>query len=379
MQDKKDFKLLIKKILILLPILFLIFFVNYFIDSVYIFSHDNYEKRVAEILLEGKNAKYVSNYDDRLFQKYYIDGLTKAKDIVVIGSSRCMQISSDLFPNKTFFNSWVMACGLEDMIGIYEIYKEKNLLPSTLIIGLEAWMMNKNYRKYGNYQWRSISEYYYRSLETMNIKREISDYINFNNSFWYKVRNLFNIGNFQNSISMYFNKMFNNDSSNNFRRVLSNEEIFSDFPNKISDGSYNFGKKYENMDSIEILNLAKDHAMESPIRGLGSFQGIGERNKLIFEGFLNLVRNDKVQIIFFIPPYHPYLFETIMNNENYKIIMDVQKYYLEIAKKYNLKVFGSFNPTECGLSNKDFYDGNHGRGYIYKKIFEDYIKSINLK
>ena len=69
---------------------------NYCVDPAQLFSGGNYEQGVADILLSGNNVANVSNYDERLLQKAYVNNLKRRNDVIVLGSSRSMQIKSHL-------------------------------------------------------------------------------------------------------------------------------------------------------------------------------------------------------------------------------------------------------------------------------------------
>jgi len=97
----------VKKLMFLLPIVCLIIGFNYFVDPANIFRSEKYCQAVVSLLLKGKNVANITNYDERLLQKEYINSLTQRRDIVVLGSSRVMQISASLFPRHSFLNNGV--------------------------------------------------------------------------------------------------------------------------------------------------------------------------------------------------------------------------------------------------------------------------------
>ena len=107
-----------------------------------------FEKGIADILLSGHNVANIGNYDERLLQKDIIQNDQRQIDIIVLGSSRSMQINSqtinDIFQDQIFFNHAVSGASVEDYIAILDLYLEKNALPSTIIIGVDPWILNSN-------------------------------------------------------------------------------------------------------------------------------------------------------------------------------------------------------------------------------------------
>ena len=150
-------KFIYKITLITLPILILLLVVNYFGDAARLFDND-YEKQMANIVASGKYVTNIDNYDERLFQKELIFNKNIQPNIVVIGSSTTMLINSDLFPDTLLFNNSVSGASIEDIVGIYQLYKTNNKLPRKIIIGIDPWMFNENN---GQERWQSISTYYY--------------------------------------------------------------------------------------------------------------------------------------------------------------------------------------------------------------------------
>jgi len=134
----------IKKLIFLLPILCVIIGFNYFIDPANIFRSEKYYKEVVGVLLKGKNVANIMNYDERLLQKEYINGISKRKEIFVLGSSRVMQISSSVFPGHSFLNNGVSGASIEDDMAIYWMYRKKGFIPSIVVLGLDPWLLNKN-------------------------------------------------------------------------------------------------------------------------------------------------------------------------------------------------------------------------------------------
>ena len=78
----------ISKIFILLPALILFLGFNYAIDPENLFIGERYEKGIADYLIQGKNVTNTFNFDERIFEKYFIGGMRKQPDIIILGSSR---------------------------------------------------------------------------------------------------------------------------------------------------------------------------------------------------------------------------------------------------------------------------------------------------
>lgn len=63
-------KNLAKKLLIFIPLVFILTLTNYFVDPSQVFKSETYEYDAAKILLEKHNVANVSNSDERLIQDF---------------------------------------------------------------------------------------------------------------------------------------------------------------------------------------------------------------------------------------------------------------------------------------------------------------------
>ena len=150
-------KFILKLIMALAPILLFVISVNYFGDAAKLFSKD-YEKKIADQIIEGKNVTNINNYNERLLNKYLINNSLFCPDILVIGSSRVMLLNSSDFKEQTFFNNGVSGASIQDLLAIYEMYEQKKCLPKKIIIGLDPWTLNINN---GQSRWMTLNQEYF--------------------------------------------------------------------------------------------------------------------------------------------------------------------------------------------------------------------------
>ena len=136
-------KFIVKTSLSSFVIIFFLIITNYLGDNAKLYSK-GYENKIAKILIDGYNVTNINNYDERILQREWINQLGKSPDIVVLGSSRSMMIREKDFENTKLMNNTVSGASIQDLIAIYQLYKTKNLLPKTFVIGLDPWIFNQN-------------------------------------------------------------------------------------------------------------------------------------------------------------------------------------------------------------------------------------------
>lgn len=364
--------LFIKKVLYFLPLLFIFLFINIFIDPFGVFhTLEDDDRWIVEQLAQGKNVIYGITPDERLIQKGYIEKMSKMRnnfDIVVIGSSRSMQINSDMFQGKKFFNSSVTGASLQDMIAITEVYKEFEVDINTLVIGVDPWIFND---QNGLERGRLLEPYYYHFLESENLfdlnlfekiikqfdstsfdKQEIKK----------KFQALFSLKYFQHAL---FVKEFTYESQ--VHHVA--ESIYQEKPVKVYDGSVTNSRDLREKSNDAILAEVNNYIVRGSAYSLDSFQKIDGNLEMQFKVWVEDLTDSGVVVILFLPPYHPVMYDFLINSPTYRIVQDVEHRIREISEMLNIMVVGSYNPEYISFLEPDFYDFMHPRREAVERLF----------
>ncbi len=356
MEYKKSFIIVVSSII--LGLLSVAIF-NYLVDPANMFKPHEYESGIAEILISNKNVANISNYDERLVQKYLVEKSNQKRDVLIFGSSRSMGISGYLFPQQTFFNHFVSGASIEDHIAIYEMYKERNWMPKKIIIGLDPWLLNKNNQQT---RWQSLEEEYNNANTRLRLDNtmRISQY--FMKRTYKKYLELISMPYL---IAAY--DAFNKPKKQVEYYSTTDSELAVGI--KMMDGTMSYPEVYRNASIAEVKQKAIAYANADPIYSLGSFEKLDEENILKFERFINDLKKQNIEIIFFLPPYHPEVYNAVINNGKYAMVLQAQSYFINYAQKAGIAIIGSYNPAECGLSDDDFYDGMHPKIHAINKLF----------
>jgi hypothetical protein len=344
------------KVIMFTPLLLLLVTVNYISDPAGLFGETEKEAKLAELLAEKRNACIISNYNERLLQKLYIESISESPDIIVLGSSRSMQISQDQFTDRTLFNNCVSNGVIQDYISIIQIYRDCGFKPSTVIIGIDPWVLNKNNNIS---RWQQFQSEYKKALYRISSNKAASilklPRIN------QKYLMLLSPSYFQNSIRFLVNK----PEKKNFFYEAKN--LDSDVSIKRADGSLLPGRadreKSEETVLLDALSAVSDYRLAKFIKP--------DRQLLeILDDLVVSLQNDKINVIFFLPPYHPVTYKMMMESKSYKIVASVEDSIRTLAIKRNVKVLGSYNPITCSLDGSDFYDRYHPRREAIARIFK---------
>lgn len=326
-----------KFIFISIPVLILLFTVNYFGDAARIFDSE-YEKEMAKILMNGSFATNISNYDERLFQKELIINKTKAPEILVLGSSRTMLINSKYFPNQTIFNNSVSGASIEDIIALFQIYIECNILPRRLIIGIDPWLLNQNN---GQLRWKSLEDFYnkYKKRDVTLAKNSL-----------YQYSELYSLSYFQASIKA-LPKLFSETP-----RPIATKERYNLTNTILTDGSLVYSSRIRNQ-TQEQINLKIKNYIVGDVYSLENFDDISFEIWSEFQNFILYLISLNITVEFFLAPYPPMVYDYI--TKNYQNVINTEDLIIDFSNINGIKLNGSFNPYKFRLDETYFFDGMH--------------------
>ncbi len=369
-------KQLVKKLFYFLPLFLILVLTNFFVDPFDMFHPIGDDDRwIVEQLVQGRNVLYYGNWDQRLVQKGYIEEMGERKkdfDVVVIGSSRALQIHPGMFPGKIFFNSSVTGAGLEDAIAIMQLYKKNHVGTETVIVGVDPWMFNvKNELE----DWHVIESSYndflkdffhvslfdrYRTLMHQSGTLEIRK----------KVKLLFSLRYFQDSVKKKDTAFVSQQ-----HKIVGS--VYQEQPVKASDGSVVNSRELREKSPEGVLGDVKEYMAKGKLYGMDSFVEIDGDLQKQFDVWLKSLQDDGVHPIVFLPPYHPYTYDFMTSGLTYLIILDVEKHIRDVCAELGIPVVGSYNSREAGLTNQDFYDFMHPRREAVERLFAESSLTTN--
>ncbi len=338
------------KLLGVVPIFIVIIFVNFRVDPANIFKKD-YERKAAEILLSGQSVVGMDNYDERILQEEIIRRIKETPDAIIIGSSRVMTLSDEVIGNEEeYWNHGVSGAGIPDYLGILGIYDEYSELPGQVIIGLDPWILNDNS---GDTRYQSIAKYvdrFRKKVEGTDSRIQLE-----RNSFEKEMQLV--------SLS-YFQSAFHLVTENPELLKKSAIEFYGtnkkDVEDSIryTDGSIEYNKAFRERSAEDTFADAKTYVSQG-IYQIENYQMLSMEKRMLFEKMIDYLQKDGVDVIFYLPPYHPYVYEYIKENKNYEMVLEVERYFRKIAEGEGIKLYGSYNPETLDCVEEDFLDGMH--------------------
>lgn len=332
---------------------------NYWIDPAGIFNNKKVDLAVS-YLVEGKAVAGLTNFDERIFKKELI-WQTKAKpETIVLGSSRAMGIRAEFDKDKNSFGNYsVSGANFNDDVALFAVYYNKYQdVPEKVILAVEPWNLNRNR---GDTRWESLEREYYTGLELINFKGEkIKEYNNIS-YILEKVKTLFSISYLRNSIKEF---------KEGIRMPSAVKDSYNEKDIILSTGTVKYGNITEKLTAKQIYKNAQSYINNGRIYQLDNFTELDKNDIDKFHDFVKYLKGNNVEVSFWFPPYHPYVYQYIEKNNKFKNVLKAEEFFREIARKENLKTYGSYNPVLCGVEETDFSDGMHLRTSGYEKVFK---------
>lgn len=329
------------------------FFISYGLSSAYLLRSSpdfGIEARLARELSAG-NTVIAEITDERLLAKLRLETHISEPSLIVLGSSRIMQIGKATYGDEVL-NLGVSGASIEDIISFLHMLTAR-FEPRTLVIGIDPWLFNASS---GQDRWRTLTPEYHSAIEALNSTTSATG----------KVRDgapspkTDASGNF---MSRMANRIY---AAVNIRDVIAKDDA-PGFKQKIRpDGSIVYNLAYEGKSQEQIE------------RGFPELLGYSMKeyrfsteNERLFE---TMIRHYKSQftIVLVLPPYHPGLYRRMQ--EEKPAILAMEQRFRTIAHKHGIQIVGSYDPSAVGCTPGEFHDGMHPKDECMRRVISDLKK-----
>ena len=333
---KIDFKSFLKTGFIISTSLLIFSYLN-----INFFSFKNSTEILVAKLLVNKEAVYSTKMNERRFIKNRIFYENLKPKILVIGSSRIMQISNENFTEQVF-NLAVSGASIEDHIAITSMALEKFDVDK-ILLGADPWLFNK----YNNQiRWKALFDEYQSSYENINSQKKKykilkKEYLNNNFNFYEKI------------LEGFYNIL-------NIRRL--DLEIKKGEINTITkahilrDGTRVLKKK---IGQEKFNPKVVEYSMEK--------YEFSEENYKIYKSFIEyLLSVYKKEVVLVLSPYQLSSYELTIQKKPF--YLDLEKNFKKLSKETNVEIIGSYNPLSIPCDENDFYDSMHPKETCMIKV-----------
>lgn len=354
-----------KAILFILPLLFMVAAVNWYVDS-YAYLRVTYDQIGEQMAVNSMNVLGLeeSDFNDRNLLLACMKQQTEPKEVIVAGSSRVMNFDHTMFDTDSFYNAGLSESTIYDLLAVTAILEQTGQMPDRMIIGVDAFLFNASHN---NDRWMDLEDYvvYMESqladagyLEndltvigtvdsTTDAKHIQNPQVNTgrNNSKW------FSLDYFRYNVTLLpEHKRF----VVNYTKDWEAEQYLKHY-----DGSIAYGRILREADADEVEELTRQSIEEHVVYRMTDFQAIDEQSMALFSALIDYLQGCGVEVILYLPPYSPMMYNYIESEEQYHITFQVEERIEELASDKQIALYGSYDPAGCGLEMTDLYDIYH--------------------
>ncbi|MEO6151239.1 MAG: hypothetical protein ABIN95_07015, partial [Mucilaginibacter sp.] len=304
-----------------------------------------------------------------MMREFLLNSINTSPDVIVISSSRGGFISSNIFPGKKISNNFLRGASLEDYLALYDIVESKKWKPAKIVFTLDPWLLNDNNEAV---RWMMLEKNYNSMLKKLNITNTpaISKTAPTNSLEFEKALQLVSFSYFKQAY-IYLRK--------NKRAFYPTDNRCNEGLTYLADGSMCYDKQRRKNSIKAVDKLAVNYIQDEPVYCLGRFSKLSAAKIVLLEKLVDHIKSQGIEVEFYLPPYHPMVYDYLTKTPKYKEVFAAEAYYVDLAKRKNLVYCGSFNPAAYGLNKSWFYDGMHAKEKAVELIFKSTaIKEAHL-
>ncbi|MCM1153971.1 MAG: hypothetical protein NC314_05480 [Roseburia sp.] len=350
----------------ILPILVLVGAVNWYVDS-YAYLRVTYDEIAGEMIDGGRNVSGLeeSNFNDRSLLLACLKK-QKAPEMIVMGSSRVLTFEQDMFGADSFYNAGLSESTIYDLLAVTGILVQEDKLPETMLIGIDPWLFNSSH---DNDRWQELRSYeeYMEGLLTDGAAEDENSGDENNgdgmtgrdNSKW------LSLAYFRYNITCL-------PGRERFMVSYTTEHEGMQYI-KHCDGSIAYQEELRTVDAESVIALTRQTMEEQVVYRMTDYKQIDEKSMQMLADLTEYLQKRGVEVILYLPPYSPMLYDYIRSAEQYQITLDVEEKVKELALAQGIALYGSYDPAGSGLEMTDLYDVYHVKT---EKMMDTYFPVI---
>jgi peptidoglycan/LPS O-acetylase OafA/YrhL len=300
------------------------------------------EYELAKKLSQNKFV-YFEDMDERKFVEGRLIFPLKNVDSLIVGSSRIMQVNSNIL-NKTTLNLSVSGATIEDDIAFaLEAIAKLNI--KNIYISADPWLLN-SFEKQNRF--RSVINLYEYWIERATNNKPLKSY------FSSDKQNIINDS--QESVFKLLRKKLHLKG-----RLVPQDDTIEFYSKKAYDGFHIYNQSTVNryidisQDSPGVLNYAMKKF---------EYDAYSEKKLQILVKYLQSLG---VRVTLVLSPYHPDVFALMEKKK--PIFLDIENWFRRFAQDNKIEVVGSYDATSVGCKRGEFYDGMHPKSSCMQKLF----------
>lgn len=356
-----------KAVLFLLPLFLMVAAVNWYVDS-YAYLRVTYDDIVGHMMDGSKNVVGLeeSGYNDRSLLLACLSGQEDAKEVMVIGSSRVFTFEHTMFGTDSFYNAGLSEATIYDLWAVTGILAQNGHLPETMVIGVDAFLFNT---AHDNDRWLELEEYarYMDAAAGRDTggKEEAGKVSAGRTNTGKHHEKWLSLDYFRYNITcLPEGKRFAVSYTNDWETELYTKHY---------DGSVSYQKELRDVQPEDVIALTEEAMETHVVYRMTDYQEIDAGSMAMLTDLIDYLQRQNVEVILYLPPYSPMLYDYIESEEAFQITFEVEESMKNLALEKGIALYGSYDPEGSGLEMTDLYDLYHVKT---KKTLDTYFPVV---
>ncbi|MCD7709349.1 MAG: hypothetical protein LUI02_05695 [Clostridiales bacterium] len=343
-----------------LPLLAILIGVNFYVDSGTLF-HGEYEE-MAQAIMDGKCVGIqTSDCNERLLKAYMVTEMPKDPDCVVIGPSLTRSISAEVAGEEELYNLSVGGANYYDVLSTLGLMETYGIHPKRVILACDVAFFHTEIDE----RWEMLSDYAYYMLDVLDGVETEAPSGKLASNFYYAGQ-LFSLSYFQSAVHYVRLNGISGLGSTRIQIVDVEDEPKLEIMHFMPDGSYVCPQSTIEQTVEDVEKSAEDYEL---------FSYVAEECDLpsdrvdVYEKILTYFEENGTEVELFLCPFSPSLWDRIDLDE-YPLITELEDFAVSYADEHGLKLTGSLNPYNVGITDADYYDARHVRREAQGEYFD---------
>lgn len=368
---------LIVKVALVLPVVALIICTNMQAEKVReenaFLLQDPLERQAAQALLSGQALEGYNLLNERLIVQKVVECMQTPFNTVALGSSRILQLTAEAAHGGSFFNFGMSGADYRDIMNMFYLLKKADKLPQNLIIGLDPWLLNPSEDALHNFSSAEIfSEFLELELDYDTHYEPPPPPEEPPQGLWNIAGRYFNLARFQEN---FFNPP-QVSSDENLAPIATGDLFQNSTELKLPDGTALYPVAFRNAGEEKVAQSAELEA--TTFLRMEEYYAPSEELCNLFEQFCMYVKNQGVNLIFVLMPYHPIVYQYVAENRReFTGFFLTEPWFRQFAKQNNIPLYGSYDPFALKMGFNDFYDGLHISRQSVPRVFPGVQMALN--
>lgn len=348
----------LKALAFLIPLLFMVASVNWYVDS-YACLRITYDEIGRRMIEEKQNVVGLeeSVFNDRSLLAACLEQQEEAKELVIIGSSRVLNFDYTMFGTESFYNAGLSESTIYDLWAVTGILAQNGRLPEKMVIGVDAFLFNA---AHNNDRWMELASY--ENYMSVLLDGKVDGHT---------PRGEINTGrDFGKLLSLDYFRYHVTCLREGKRFMVSyTDEWETEQYTKHYDGSIAYEHPLRDVLEEDVVALTKQAMEEHVVYRMTDYEEIDEESIEMLVRLIDYLKNQGVEVILYLPPYSPMMYDYIESEEAFGKTFEVEERMKQLACEKQIALYGSYDPEGCELKMSDLYDAYHVKTEKMKDTF----------